>query len=245
MTGPASCCRTPDRAPPVRRLRRAAAGRGLRHRAGRGYAFGRMANGVPLDRYVRRIVVDAVLAADEGRTSTPRCRGTSPGPRRCAGGWPHRRGWPATPGTSRCTWPRCTACTCTSCGRVLRPPGGRPGAVPRTGPRPRPRREPGRAAAGPGGRGGPGRAPGVAGGPGVAAPPAPPDPPVREWAPSDRLRPGFLVAGYLRAELGVGEAARLTVGVPGGGPPAVLDVHRHGHGQPPRRRLRQRGRGHP
>lgn len=32
-----------------------------------------------------------------------------------------------------------------------------------------------------------------------------------EWAPSDRLRPGIVVAGYLNAELGIGEGARLTV----------------------------------
>ncbi len=34
---------------------------------------------------------------------------------------------------------------------------------------------------------------------------------IREWAPANRLRPGFLVAGYLRAELGVGEGARLLI----------------------------------
>ncbi|MGC8463826.1 MAG: glycosyltransferase family 4 protein [Acidimicrobiales bacterium] len=32
-----------------------------------------------------------------------------------------------------------------------------------------------------------------------------------EWAPGDRLRPGIIVAGYLNAELGIGEGARLTV----------------------------------
>ncbi len=32
-----------------------------------------------------------------------------------------------------------------------------------------------------------------------------------EWAPGDRLRPGIVVAGYLEAELGIGEGARLTV----------------------------------
>ncbi len=32
-----------------------------------------------------------------------------------------------------------------------------------------------------------------------------------EWAPGDRLRPGIVVAGYLNAELGIGEGARLTV----------------------------------
>ena len=32
-----------------------------------------------------------------------------------------------------------------------------------------------------------------------------------QWAPGDRLRPGIVVAGYLNAELGIGEGARLTV----------------------------------
>jgi glycosyltransferase involved in cell wall biosynthesis len=35
--------------------------------------------------------------------------------------------------------------------------------------------------------------------------------PVLEPAPADRLRPGYLVTGYLRAELGLGEAARLAM----------------------------------
>jgi glycosyltransferase involved in cell wall biosynthesis len=35
--------------------------------------------------------------------------------------------------------------------------------------------------------------------------------PVVEPAPADRLRPGILVSGYLKAELGIGEAARLAV----------------------------------
>jgi len=34
---------------------------------------------------------------------------------------------------------------------------------------------------------------------------------VTEWIPADQLRPGFMVAGYLKAELGVGEGARLLV----------------------------------
>jgi len=37
------------------------------------------------------------------------------------------------------------------------------------------------------------------------------EPPITEWAPADQLRAGCLVAGYLRAELGVGEGARLLV----------------------------------
>jgi len=36
-------------------------------------------------------------------------------------------------------------------------------------------------------------------------------PGITDWVPSDRLRPGYLVAGYLKAELGVGEGARLLV----------------------------------
>ena len=36
-------------------------------------------------------------------------------------------------------------------------------------------------------------------------------PSIAEWGPSDRLRPGCLIAGYLKAELGMGESARLMV----------------------------------
>jgi glycosyltransferase involved in cell wall biosynthesis len=39
--------------------------------------------------------------------------------------------------------------------------------------------------------------------------------PVVDAAPPERLRPGLLVAGYLRAELGLGEAARLAIDVIG------------------------------
>ncbi len=55
------------------------------------------------------------------------------------------------------------------------------------------------------------------------------------WAPSESLRPGYLVTGYLRAELGVGEAARLAVdsmrraGIPYGTNNFDLTASRQGH----------------
>jgi len=198
--------------------------------AGRAYAFGHMANGVPLDRYARRVVVDAVLAADEGTDVYPPLPWDVAGadalcdwlraPPRVPGDPGNLSVYLATvyglnvhelrprffdpQGADRerfLAWAAEEAEAGNLAGRLVGPVG--------------PAVAGGTAAAGgtavAGGTvvvGGTAVAGGTVVAGGTAAPPGPSS---REWAPPDQLRPGFLVAGYLRAELGVGEAARLLI----------------------------------
>jgi glycosyltransferase involved in cell wall biosynthesis len=162
-----------------------------------GYAFGRMANGVPIDKYVRRVYIQAVLTADEGEDEYP------PIP------------WDAAGAEALCDWMSAPPRVAGDPGRLsvylatvfgmrvneLRPAFFDPQFTDRDRFLEWAAHEAaeGRLVA---------RFLDDPGSP-VAADPS--GPAITEWGPSDRLRAGYLVAGYLRAELGVGEGARLMV----------------------------------
>ncbi len=167
------------------------------------YAFGRMANGAPIDEYVRRVYLAAVLVADEGDDEYPPlpwtvegadalCAWMSASPRvdgdpghlsvymatvfgmRVHDLRPHFFDPQAADRERFLAWAHDQADQKLLIERFIEVAA--PGADDV---------DPGSTSAG--------------------------DLPITEWAPADRLRPGCLVAGYLKAELGVGEGARLLV----------------------------------
>jgi len=161
------------------------------------YAFNRMANGAPIDEYVRRVYRDAVLAADAGEDEYPPLPWTVEGAEALCAWMSAPPRVPGDPGRLsvylatvfgmrvhelRATyfdpqaadharflkWAHDRADEGELIERFLEvPPTGAAGGVTEA------------------------------------------EPPIQEWGPSDRLRPGYLVAGYLKAELGMGESARL------------------------------------
>jgi len=162
-----------------------------------GYAFGRMANGVPIDEYVRRVYIDAVLTADEGEDEYPPIPWDEEGAEAlCA--------WMGAPPRVDGDPGRLSVYLATVFGmRVneLRPAFFDPQFTDRERFLEWAAHEAaeGRLIAR------------FVDEPGAPEPTGTSGPAITEWGPSDRLRPGYLVAGYLRAELGVGEGARLLV----------------------------------
>jgi glycosyltransferase involved in cell wall biosynthesis len=170
---------------------------GFGERGAGSYAFGRMANGVPIDDYVRRVYRDAVLAADEGDDEYPPIPWTAEGAEALCR-------WMSAPPRIEGDPGQLSVYMATVFGiRVneLRPQFFDPQAADRERfltwahaeadlgnlidrfvdvsasdtPDPEPSED------------------------------------ITEWAPANALRPGYLVAGYMKAELGVGEGARLMV----------------------------------
>ena len=162
-----------------------------------GYAFGRMANGVEIDEFVRRVYRDAVLVADDGDDVYP------PLP------------WDVAGADALCDWMSEAPRVVGDPGRLsvylatvfgmrvneLRPAFPDPQAADREAflEWAHSEADAGRLV---------GRLLDL---PESMSDGSEPPLPITAWGPADQLRCGYLVAGYLQAELGVGEGARLLV----------------------------------